>query len=347
VSDRLKFYLVSDAAQFALTDVYHGYANALKDLKIEHEVFPYHLFRNIIADPIAYNVIHSTILMKSKGFTHVMFIGGLNVPDFILESLHGVKSVVVSTEDPHTFDPMKRRLGIIDYYFTNERSIAARGRYPNVYYCPTAACTHECGILPRENLEEKYRSDILFLGALYPNRRKMLEEIIPFVERTGLTMKICGHVGYMPRSSPLWKYVSDARTIPHGETTKYYNGARAVINILRDVKWNPRTKSKKNPLNRSRFEAESLNPRTYEVPLCGGLQFLEDSRPEAREVFNENEVVFFSDSASLATALEEHLVGPKAPLAEDMKRAAYSKVLQGHTYLHRMQSILRILKTHP
>lgn len=341
--DEVKIYLVSDAARFALTDVYHGYANALTDLKIPHEQFPYHLFRNILADPVAYNVIHSTALMREKAFTHVMFIGGLNVPDFILDSLHGIKSVVVSTEDPHTFDPMKRRLGKIDYYFTNERSIAESGRYPNVYYCPTAACTHECGIVPRDNLDEKYRSDILFLGALYPNRREVLEGIIPFVEDHGLTMKICGHVGYMPRSSPLWKYVSDARTIPHTETVMYYNGARAVINILRDVKWNPRTKSKKNPHNRSKFAAESLNPRAYEVPLCGSLMFLDDSRPEAWQIFNDKEVCFFSDPISLAAGLKKHLVDNSPDSADDMKRMAYNRVLQGHTYLHRMKAILKTL----
>jgi hypothetical protein len=340
VLDGLKIYLVSDAARFALTDVYHGYANALSDLKIPYEMFPYHLFRDILADPVAYNVIHSTALMREKAFTHVMFIGGLNVPDFILDSLHGIKSVVVSTEDPHTFDPMKRRLDKINYYFTNERSIAASGRYPNVHYCPTAACTHECGAVPRDNVEEKYRSDVLFLGALYPNRREILEGIIPFVEANGLTMKICGHVGYMPRSSPLWKYVFDARTIPHTETVKYYNGSRAVVNILRDVKWNPRTKSKKNPYNKSKFYAESLNPRAYEVPLCGALMFLEDSRPEAREVFNDDEVCFFSDSGSLAAGLDRHLLGADASRVDSMKRAAYNKVLQGHTYLHRLRLIL-------
>lgn len=342
--DNIKIYLVSDAVKFALTDVYHGYVNALKDLGIPYECFPYHLFRDILADPIAYHVIHSTILTKSKGFTHAMFVGGLNVPDFILESLYGVKSIVVSTEDPHTFDPMKRRLEKIDYYFTNERSIAACGRYANVHYCPTAACTHECGIIPRDRLDPKYISDILFLGALYPNRRKILEDIIPFVEGNGLKMKICGHVAYMPRTSPLWKYVFDQRTIPHHETVMYYNGARAVINIMRDVKWSPRTLSNKNPFNKSRFNPESLNPRAYEVPLCGGIMFLDDSRKEAHEIFSDDEVVFFSNSNDLKDKLHKYFFECDHTKIENMRHAAYNKVLQSHTYLHRMRSILSIIK---
>jgi hypothetical protein len=346
VFEGIKIYLVSDATKFAITDVYHGYANAFKDLKVPYEEFPYHLFREILADPICYQVIHSSALQNDKGFTHVMFVGGMNVPDFIFDSLHGaVKSIVVATEDPHSFDRNKYRLGKIDYYFTNERSIAQSGRYPNMHYCPTAGCTHDCGMLPLENLDPKYRSDILFLGALYPNRQALLEKIIPFVEANNLTMKICGHINfYMPKKSPLRKYVADDRTIPHAETVKYYNGARAVINILRDIKWNPRTKSGKNPFNSSRFAAESLNPRAYEVPLCGGLQFLEDLRPEAHDVFTDDEVVFFSDSDSLVSGLQKYLLGDGRDRVEDMKRAAFTKVMEGHTYLHRAMEILKVLQ---
>jgi len=346
VSD-IKVYLVSDATSFAITDVYHGYAKALRDLKIPYEEFPYHLFRNILADPIDYRVIHSTALQRDKGFTHVMFIGGMaNVPDYILDSLYGVvKSVVVATEDPHSFDHNKHRLNKIDFYFTNERSIASSGRFVNVHYCPTAACSHECGILPRNNLDPKYLSDVLFLGAIYPNRRILLEGILPFIEDTGLVFKVCGHTSYMPRTSPLWKYATDSRTIPHPETVMYYNGARAVINILRDIKWNPRTPSKRNPNNRSRFVGESLNPRAYEVPLCGALQFIDDSRPEAREIFTEDEVVFFSDSLSLSDGLKRHLLTADQEKNRSMIQAAYAKVLGGHTYLHRMMSILKVLRS--
>jgi len=345
VPDDIKIYLVSDATRFAISDVYHGYAKALKSLGIAHEEFPYHLFRHILADEMAYHVIHSTSLIKSKKFTHAMFIGGMrNVPDFMLESLYHVKSVVVATEDPHSFDPNKGRLGKIDYYFSNERSIAASGRYKNVHYASTGGCNEECGITPREYVDEKYHSDILFLGALYPNRQKVLEQIIPMVQRTGLSFKICGHVAYMKKSSPLREYVFDARTIPHAETVKYYNGARASINILRDTHWSPRSKSGKNPLNKSKFASESLNPRAYEVPLCGALMFLEDTRPEAREVFTEDEVVFFSEGEQLSERLESYLIAKDPSVAREMAMAAFRKVSSAHTYVHRLRSIMDVLR---
>lgn len=342
----MKFLVISDATKFALTDVYQGYLHAFKALKIPYETFPYHHFREIVGDTTSFHIMHSTALIRSKGITHVMFIGGLNIPNFIYESLYHLKSVVVSTEDPHSFDPMKKRIDLIDYYFSNERSIGLSKRFPNSYYCPTGASQQECGKFPLEVLEDKYKSDILFLGAVYPNRRKLMESILPFVEKHHLNFKVCGHVSYMPKTSPLWKYVYDARTIPHMETVRYYNGAKVVLNMLRDTHWNPRTKSKKNPHNRGRFSAESLNPRAYEVPMCQGFMLLEDTRAEAREVFTENEVGFFSDEKSLTERLRYFLKGPGAKRREDMAYEAYKKVAQEHSYVNRLQYVLSVIRQH-
>jgi len=285
-------------------------------------------------------------LMKFKKNTHIMFIGGLNVPEFLLESLYHLKTIVVATEDPHSFDPNKnRRLPLIDYYFTNERSIGLSGKYKNVYYCATAGNPHECAKMPLEMIDKKYHSDILFLGAMYPNRKRLLESILPLVQKHNLNFKICGHIKqYLPKSSPLWDYVFDARTIPHHETVQYYNGAKVVLNILRDIKWNPRTKSGKNPYNRSKFPAESLNPRAYEVPLCQAFMLLEDSRSEATDIFTKKEVGFFSDEHTLINKLRYYLIGPGRLKRENMTFSAYKKVAEQHTYNHRLKFILDTIK---
>jgi spore maturation protein CgeB len=341
---KLKFLLIADSTHFALTDVYYGYRYALDKLKIPFESFPWHHMRELIVDKQCYHTMHSTALIKEKGFTHILFIGGLNIPDFLFDNLYHIKSVVVSTEDPHSFDPMKHRLGKIDYYFTNERSIANSSKFHNVYYCPTAGSTHECGRVPTEYIEDKYKSDILFLGAMYPNRVKFLESIIPLVKRHKLDFKICGHTHYMPKNSPLQEFVFESGTIPHNETVKYYNGAKVVLNMFRDTKWNPRTKTKKNPYNRSRFTAESMNPRAYEVPLCQSFMLMEDLRPEAREVYTEDEVAFFSDEKSLQKQLRYYLVGKGKEKREKMAFNAYRKAAENHTYIHRLQSIKEILE---
>lgn len=342
--NKIKFLLVADSTHFALTDVYYGYRYALDKLKIPYEAFPWHHMRELIVDKHCYHIVHSTALIKEKGFTHVLFIGGLNIPDFIFNNLYHIKSVVVSTEDPHSFDPMKHRLKEVDYYFTNERSIANSDRYDNVFYCPTAGSTHECGKMPIDYIEEKYHSDILFLGAMYPNRVKLLESIIPLVKRHKLNFKICGHTHYMPKKSPLQEFVFESGTIPHNETVKYYNGSKAVLNMYRDIGWNPRTVTKRNPYNRSRFPAESLNPRAYEVPLCQSFMVMEDIRPEAREVFTDNDVAFFSDEKSLNKQLRYYLIGKGKEKREQMAFNAYIKVAENHTYVHRLQSIKDILE---
>jgi spore maturation protein CgeB len=340
----MKILVVSDATNFALTDVYNGYTHALEQLKIPYESHPYHHFRGICSDATCFHRIHSIALNKSKEFTHIMFIGGLNVPDYIFDSLYHIKSVVIATEDPHTFDPMRHKLQKIDYYFSNERSVGESKKFKNTYYCPTAGDTQECGRIPRDFLDERYKSDILFLGAIYPSRRKLLESIIPLVEEKNLSFKICGHVHYIPKKSPLWKYVFDARTIPHMETVKYYNGARIALNMLRDITWNPRTKTGKNPYNRGKYSAESLNPRAYEVPLCQSFMLLEDTRVEAREVFTEDDVGFFSDEESLNERLKYFLFGAGESKIDSMIIKAYNKVSTKHTYLHRVLSIKKVLE---
>jgi hypothetical protein len=96
-----------------------------------------------------------------------MFIGGLNIPRDLLESFHGVKTIVVATEDPHSFDPLRRNLDTIDYYFSNERAVekwAKKEGLSNVHYMPTAVDTAACGSIPRSTLDPKYLSDVCFLG---------------------------------------------------------------------------------------------------------------------------------------------------------------------------------------
>jgi spore maturation protein CgeB len=193
-------------------------------------------------------------------------------------------------------------------------------------------------------LEDKYKSDILFLGAMYPNRQELLEAIVPLVKKYKLNFKICGHVQYMPKKSPLWEFVFDARTIPHKETVKYYNGANAVLNILRDINWNPRTKNKKNPFNKDKFGAESLNPRAYEVPLCQAFMLLEDTRPEAREIFTDKEVGFFSDKDSLIKQLHYFLIGPGKNRREEMAFQAYENIAAHHTYVNRLLYIKSVIE---
>lgn len=342
MTSNIKIFLVSDPTCFALTDVYHGYQKAMDMLKIPYESFPYHGFNQLLQPSICSSLIHSSALIKEKGFTHIMFVGGLNIPDFIFRNLYHLKSIVTSTEDPHSFDPMKVKLEYIDYYFTNERSIANSGKYSNVHYCPTAGCNFECGKIPKDQLDTRYHSDIVFVGALYPNRQKILESIIPFIKANNINLKICGHAKYMPRTSPLWEFVFDSRTVPHHETISYYNGAKIVLNMLRDIHWNPRTKSLKNPNNKSRFSAESLNPRAYEVPLCQAFTLLEDTRPEARDIFNENEVGFFSDGKSLEKSIEYYLANDK--LRDDMTFAAHKKVALNHTYTHRLLNIINVIQ---
>ena len=343
---------MADAAQFALTDVYYGYCHAFDALGVDYVAYPLQHYLQHHKEHICFSVVHSEALMKDNGYTHVFFIGGLNIPRRMLASFHSaVKVVIIATEDPHTFDPLRGSLEFIDYYFSNERAVTKLG-YKNVFYCPTAADHVTCGAVPKHTLDSKYFSDILFLGAIYPNRRKMLEAIIPFVKKHGLNLKVLGHPQYLPKTSPIWEFVPTAnydavgniRTIPHEETVKYYSGSRAILNFYRDVTWNPLFGDSKNPFNAGSIVPESMNPRAYEVPMCGSLMLLEDSRVEAREVFTDSEVGFFSTPKELRELFKKHLL-TKGSIVTNVRmiQAAYIKVSGSHTYVSRAREILRII----
>lgn len=351
-AEKIKILLVSDSTRFALTDVYYGYCQAFRQLGIEHDTYPFHRFLDILAPEICYQQMHSRALVKKAGFTHVMFIGGLNIPPDLLDSFYHVKTVVIATEDPHTFDPMRDRLGRLDYYFTNEQSVASCGRWKNVWYCPTAADLSSCGRMPSASIGMQHKSDICFLGAMYPNRRTMLEAILPAVKANGWNLKILGHPQFLPKDSPLWEYVPPEnydssgviKTIEHNETIKYYNGAKVVLNFFRDTSWHPKAEGEKNTLNSEGFVAESLNPRAYEVAACGAFQLLEDSRKEARSVFQEDEVGFFSDEGGLVAGLSKFLSPENEGLRASMANKSMVKVGTQHSYVNRLKLVLDVLR---
>jgi spore maturation protein CgeB len=71
---------------------------------------------------------------------------------------------------------------------------------------------------------------------------------------------------------------------------------------------------------------------------------LEDTRVEAREVFTEKEVGFFSDEESLNERLRYFFFDAGKSKVGDMVIKAYTKVATKHTYLHRMTHIKNIIE---
>lgn len=337
---KIKILLVSDFTSFALTDVYNGYVKALKSLKINYDSIPLHNLVNFYPKDKCISLMHSQAVLKSNGYTHVFFIGGLNIPESVLESMYGVKVVIIGTEDPHTSKPLIDRIDKIDYYFTNERSLTTLN-YSNIYYCPTAADTSSCVYIPENSLDDKFKSDILFLGALYPNRAKLIEGLLPYIKEKNIDLKLCGHMMFIDKESPLWEYVVTSETVDHRDTIRYYNGASITLNIFRDIDWDPRGES----INRYKedVKAVSMNPRCYEVPMCRSILATDDSREEVREIFNNDEVIIFNSADDLIEQIDYHLFEAQEDYIKNKKSRAYNKVATAHTYTHRLRTILKII----
>ena len=336
----MKLLLVSDSTNFSTYDVYLGYVDAFKRLGVDFVAFDLHEFNRHHLSTISLALLHSMALIKNNGITHVLFVGGCSIPKEVIESFWSVVRVgIIATDDPHSSGFTLRSIENLDWYFTNERALTG----DKIHYVPTAASVSHCGRIA--NVHERYKSDIIFVGSVYPNLVKFFEAVTPFCISHGINLKIVGHIDYVPADSIIrrWCVDSQSRTVPHDETLRWYSGAKAAINLHRDPTWHPET-DKENPYNLASAVPESLNPRAYELALCGCFQLLDDSRAEARDYFDCREVGFFSDPESFCRAVTMSIIDDDShALRKRMIERAAIKVQRTGTYDVRAKKIIDII----
>jgi spore maturation protein CgeB len=203
-----------------------------------------------------------------------------------------------------------------DYVFTNERNAAEAF---GVHYLPVAADPASVEGLPRPPPSE-YSSDVLFLGAVYPNRMRFLEQVAEICERRGWRLRVVGPRHCCSPGSRLSKLI-DERTVSTREALLYQAAAKVCLNLFRDPEEG----------NNSEFELPgwSMNPRCYDVPLCGS-SLLTDFRGEVKRIFGMDCVM---NTENLEVQLEKNLLDAshrKEKAAQEAKT-----VLDGHLYVHR------------
>jgi spore maturation protein CgeB len=184
---------------------------------------------------------------------------------------------------------------------------------------PVAANPSATEGLPRP-VPDEYVSDVLFLGAIYPNRMEALEGVAEICQRRGWKLRVVGPRHCCSPGSRLAKIV-DERIVSTREAMLYQAGAKVCLNLFRDPTEGHNTE----------FELQgwSMNPRCYDVPLCGA-SLLTDFRGEVKRVFGMDCVM---NMENLEAQLEKNLLdasGRKEKAAQEAKT-----VLDGHLYVHR------------
>jgi len=344
----LSFIVIAAVVPFALTDVWTGYCKALDVMGYRTLPIATHQIKAFFNENVMWRFIHSQIVTKREGFTHAIFIGGRdNSAPWLLESLYGVKSIVISTEDPHGLDQNQNIAKLYNYYFTNEKNVLKYIKGAN--YLPTAANHYACMPINKKELPEDLFCDILFLGNVYPNRQKILENIIPLVEKKNYKYHIAGITAFADEETPIRKYVKIYKgyeLVDHQLSICLYNAAKIIININRDPFWesNPRSTNREH-----KCEGYSMNPRFYEVGLSGGFQLVDNTRKEVYKMFKcdcgpESEVITFdlNSPTDLSDKIDYYLQHEDERL--NIAYNFHQKVIDNHTYLNRTQRLINFIK---
>ena len=162
---------------------------------------------------------------------------------------------------------------------------------------------------------DQYRANVVFAGSATPRRERLLGELVEF----GLALWGPGW-----RKTALRDYCR-GEAPSTDEYVKAYAGATVAINIHHVLVENdPR-------------EA-SCNRRVFELAAMAAAQVVDDRGDLPRCFEPEREVIIFRDAAELRARVR-HLVETPAD-AERLGQSARARLLQDHTYMHRMRQLL-------
>lgn len=224
------------------------------------------------------------------------------------------------TESPYQAEQEEYVQAFYPTVFTNERAYVARLRairrargHPRpdaVHYLPHAydPARHA----PRDP-REAYPSDVCFIGSPFPER----QELLGGVNWGGIDARLLGVWADRDVEETM---AGPTGAVPNAEAHRYYAGAAININHHRRIRYYGRDD------RIAAGEAESLNPRVYELAAAGAFQVCDDTRPELGELFGDSIPTYRDgDSADLERVIRHWLARPaeRRRLAAEARRRAH------------------------
>ena len=358
-SKKERFMVVSNYSQFASVDVWAGMAGALRDKG--YAIYPYaiHKIRALLAHDFMLKDILASAVSVRNNFTHVLFIGAAFIPAWVILTIRkiGLRVIYWSLEDPHSLDQNGKFYDMVDMYLTNERRV--KDIFPKAVYLPPASDHNEVcpPAQPLDKIDPLYqdvfKNDVFFGGNIYPNRQKVLEPLVKFLEEKKYTFGIMGITNYMENreKSPLMKYViefADERgkmdgIVDHRYLIMAYGYAKIAINIERDPTYEYDERFSTN--RKYKLSGESLNPRAYEICMAGGaLQLIDEQR---KEIFDERmlvpgkHIITFKDQKDLHEKVHYYMTHEEERKA--IVDAAREHVLKYHSYNSRASRLIKAI----
>lgn len=335
----MKILLVSDPHHFSTKDVYDGYVAAFNTIGIDYDIVPIHEMVSphqihLMSMQGAYGLGLAKLLNIDNGFTHCVIISGLTVPQWFFKSKYDKKMCVIATDDPHASKILYKNREYIDHWFSNEKNL----KLENVNYLPTAT-THILPSMAVDQMDENLKHDVVFVGTVYKDREKILEKICRYCEKNNKKVAIYGPLLTTKKRSVLRKYAVEG-ILDNRNVKVLYRGAKVVINLDRNINWNPMEK-KGNSTLIDVDEAYSMNPRSYEIAGCRATQLYVNARPEAKDVFGDN--IYYANENNIVEELDK-ILNEARPVLYSKINNAYNIVKDSHTYINRALALIDYIK---
>ncbi len=208
--------------------------------------------------------------------------------------------------------------------FTN-RLQNARARH--AHYLPVAADpeVHKPLDLSQE-AQTRFGSDLSHVGAGYFNRRRFFLNLLKY------DFRLWGNE--WDDAPGLANAVQEmGRRVTTEETVKIFNATKININLHSST-----YTQGINP------QGDFVNPRTYELAVSGAFQLVDHRSLLADQFEAGKEVAVFHDLDECHALINHFLSHPDE--AESMANAARERVMREHTYTHRMDEAIQVIRQH-
>lgn len=235
------------------------------------------------------------------------------------------RTVIWFTEDPYEIKTNKENGKLFDFVFTNDSTSVPE--YSNGFHLPFAA-SREFNDYNVIQDDDDYLYDVLFVGTAWPNRVKLIRQILEklpdrklkvalpynqFIQKPNLSI---------PESD--WNY-----TVSPSEFSRLAHYSRIVLFIHRDFTNDGGTSLSETP-----------GPRFFEVAFSGGYQLVSDRISECNRYLNLGKHFdTYSTADDCVEKIEKYLKDPD--LRIKMATQAKQHIEINHLYEDRVETILR------
>lgn len=183
--------------------------------------------------------------------------------------------------------------------------------------------------------DERFASDVAFVGSFLPAKRQYLREHL-FPLREKYRVRTYGNdwtllsqtLGHIQRAGQYFNIKPIARIrkppLSLDDERKVYSSAAICMNVHED---------------QVRRTGSEINERTYKLLACGGFQIADDVAM-LRQYFSPEELVIVRDKQEWFDAVDHYLAHPEERRA--IAERGMANVLSNHTYHHRAQQIMQL-----